>query len=111
MRGLQKAREISLFFKQQWRPGLFALWTLIVQMSYWLFYFVEAKKLEAIQSNPPWFSQWVLCLVQQAGISAQSGLLSLTSPTPEQLQVAGDAAQRACASIAESNVTSFMWAA
>ncbi|KAG0235280.1 hypothetical protein BGX31_004305 [Mortierella sp. GBA43] len=111
IRGLQTARDISLFFKQQWRPGLFALWTLIVQMIYWLFYFLEAKKLETIQSNPPWFSQWVLCLVQQAGISAQSGLLSLTSPTPDQLQIAGDAAQRACASIAESNVPSFMWAA
>ncbi|KAG0354369.1 hypothetical protein BGZ54_001680 [Gamsiella multidivaricata] len=111
-RRLQTARDISLLLKQQWRPGLFALFLLITDMIYWLFYFVEAKKLETVSPTTSWFVEWTQCLAQQAAISIKIGTLSLTTvPTVEQLKMAGDAAQAACASIARPYVPSFSWAA
>ncbi|KAF9366617.1 hypothetical protein BGX34_000085 [Mortierella sp. NVP85] len=108
-RGLRTARDVSLFLKQQWRPGLFALWILIIEMIYWLFYFLEAKKLEHVDLNKPWFRDWMACLYSQLNLS---GLLQHSmAPTPDELQAAGDAAQSACASIASGHVPSFIWAA
>ncbi|KAF9923147.1 hypothetical protein BGZ65_009094 [Modicella reniformis] len=81
-------------------------------MSYWLFYFLEAKKLEVIQPTTDWFLLWTQCLGQQMVISIQTGNLpSSLTPTPEQLYTAGDIAQSACASIASPFVPSFIWAA
>ena len=109
-RRLQTARDISQLLKQQWRPGLFALCLLIMDMIYWLFYFTEAKKLEKVDPTTEWFVQWAQCLTQQAMLSIQAGKLSLT-PTPAEFQAAGEVAQRACASIAEPFVPNFAWAA
>lgn len=100
---------MSLFLKQQWRPGVFALWILVIEMIYWLFYFLEAKKLEQVDLNKPWFQDWMVCLYSQLKLS---GLLQYsTAPTPDELQAAGDAAQSACASIVSGHVPSFIWAA
>ncbi|KAF9311587.1 hypothetical protein BG003_007220 [Podila horticola] len=111
-RRLQTARDISQLLKQQWRPGLFALCLLIMDMIYWLFYFTEAKKLEKVDETTAWFMQWTQCLGQQALLSIQAGTLSLTTtPTPAEFQAAGEVAQRACASIAEPFVPNFVWAA
>ncbi|KAF9212969.1 hypothetical protein BGZ59_006094 [Podila verticillata] len=109
-RRLQTARDISQLLKQQWRPGLFALCLLIMDMIYWLFYFTEAKKLEKVGPTTEWFVQWAQCLAQQAMLSIQTGKLSL-APTPAEFQAAGEVAQRACASIAEPFVPNFAWAA
>ncbi|KAG0036198.1 hypothetical protein BGZ82_004547 [Podila clonocystis] len=111
-RRLQTARDISQLLKQQWRPGLFALCLLIMDMIYWLFYFTEAKKLEKVGSTTEWFIQWTQCLGQQALLSIQAGTLSLTTtPTPAEFQAAGEVAQRACASIAKPFVPNIAWAA
>ncbi|KAG0343031.1 hypothetical protein BG000_010168 [Podila horticola] len=91
---LQTARDISLMLKQQWRPGLFALCLVIIDMIYWLFYFIEAKKLLSVGPTTDWFIQWMTCLGHQAVLSMQSGLLSATSG-PAELKTAGDNAQRA----------------
>ncbi|KAF9915996.1 hypothetical protein BX616_004884 [Lobosporangium transversale] len=109
-RRLQTARDISRLLKQQWRPGLFALFILAVDMVYSLFYFTAAKKLAIVKPTTPWFTQWTKCLEGQAMISIQAGRLSLT-PTADQLIIAGEAAQAACASIAGPYVPSFPWAA
>ncbi|GJJ78077.1 hypothetical protein EMPS_10436 [Entomortierella parvispora] len=109
-RRLQTARDISQLLKQQWRPGLFALCLLIIDMIYWLFYFVEAKKLTTVQPTTPWFVNWTTCLAQQAMLSMKSGALTL-NPTPAQFKAAGDAAQAACAPVAVKNVPNFVWAA
>ncbi|KAF9912569.1 hypothetical protein EC991_009994 [Linnemannia zychae] len=110
-RRLQTARDISLLLKQQWRPGLFALWLLIIDMIYWLFYFVEAKKLLSVGPNTLWFQQWAACLAQQAIESVKAGRLSMTNPTPGQLIAAGEVAQKTCAEIAAPFVPNFAWAA
>ncbi|KAF9186283.1 hypothetical protein BGZ50_002566 [Haplosporangium sp. Z 11] len=110
-RRLQTARDISLLLKQQWRPGLFALCLLIMDMIYWLFYFIEAKKLEAFSPTTQWFVEWLQCLGMQAMSSTLAGKLSATIPTLEELTVVGDMAQSACASIAYPYVPSFLWAA
>ena len=107
---LQTARDISLLLKQQWRPGLLALCLLIIDMIYWLFYFIEAKKLMDVTPTTPWFVNWSACLGQQAMLSLQSGILTL-NPTPAQFKAAGDAAQAACAHVAVNNVPDFTWAA
>ncbi|KAG0275281.1 hypothetical protein BGZ95_008964, partial [Linnemannia exigua] len=109
-RRLQTARDISQLLKQQWRPGLLALCLLIVDMIYWLFYFIEAKKLENVKLDTPWFNDWVTCLGGQAMEALASGRLCETS-TMEEVKAAGDVAQRACAKIAVSYVPSFTWAA
>ncbi|KAG0259189.1 hypothetical protein BGZ95_004748 [Linnemannia exigua] len=110
-RRLQTARDISQLLKQQWRPGLFALWLLIIDMIYWLFYFIEAKKLLSVGPNTLWFQQWAGCLAEQAVASVKAGRLSMTNPTPEQLLAAGEAAQKTCAAIAAPFVPNFAWAA
>ena len=110
-RRLQTARDISLLLKQQWRPGLFALWLLIIDMIYWLFYFIEAKKLLSVGPNTLWFQQWAACLAEQAIASVKAGRLSMTNPTPDQVIAAGEIAQRTCAAIAAPFVPNFAWAA
>ncbi|KAG0375795.1 hypothetical protein BGX24_008661 [Mortierella sp. AD032] len=110
-RRLQTARDISQLLKQQWRPGLFALWLLIIDMIYWLFYFIEAKKLLSVGPNTLWFQQWVSCLAEQAVASVKAGRLSITNPTPEQIITAGEVAQKTCAAIAAPFVPNFAWAA
>ncbi|KAG0251759.1 hypothetical protein BG011_007387 [Mortierella polycephala] len=110
-RRLQTARDISHLLKQQWRPGLFALCLLIMDMIYWLFYFTEAKKLEAINPTTQWFVEWLQCLGMHAMSSIQAGKLSAVAPTLEELATVGDMAQSACASIAYPYVPSFSWAA
>ncbi|KAF9129685.1 hypothetical protein BGW39_003911 [Mortierella sp. 14UC] len=110
-RRLQTARDISQLLKQQWRPGLFALWLLIIDMIYWLFYFIEAKKLLSVGPNTPWFQQWAACLAEQAVASVKAGRLSMTNPTSEQLTAAGEVAQKTCAAIAAPFVPNFAWAA
>ncbi|KAG0277461.1 hypothetical protein BGZ96_002852 [Linnemannia gamsii] len=109
-RRLQTARDISQLLKQQWRPGLLALCLLIVDMIYSLFYFIEAKKLEKVRPDTPWFMDWMGCLASQAQEALLSGRLSPTS-TMDDLKVAGDVAQGVCARIAEPYVPSFTWAA
>ncbi|KAF9147955.1 hypothetical protein BG015_010320 [Linnemannia schmuckeri] len=109
-RRLQTARDISQLLKQQWRPGLLALCLLIVDMIYWLFYFIEAKKLERVTPDTPWFVEWITCLAGQAQEALLSGQLSATS-TVDDLKAVGDVAQRACARIAAPYVPSFTWAA
>lgn len=109
-RRLQTARDISQLLKQQWRPGFLALCLLIVDMIYWLFYFIEAKKLERVRPNTPWFMEWLACLAGQAQEALLSGRLSATS-TVDDLNAAGDVAQGACARIAVPYVPSFTWAA
>lgn len=109
-RRLQTARDISQLLKQQWRPGLLALCLLIVDMIYWLFYFIEAKKLERVRPDTPWFMEWLACLAGQAQEALLSGRLSATS-TVDDLKAAGDVAQGACARIAVPFVPSFTWAA
>ncbi|KAK3830235.1 MAG: hypothetical protein JOS17DRAFT_817680 [Linnemannia elongata] len=110
-RRLQTARDISQLLKQQWRPGLFALWLLLIDMIYWLFYFIEAKKLLSVGPNTLWFQQWAACLAEQAIASVKAGRLSMTNPTPDQVIAAGEVAQRTCAAIAEPFVPNFAWAA
>ncbi|KAK5815404.1 hypothetical protein F5H01DRAFT_380496 [Linnemannia elongata] len=110
-RRLQTARDISQLLKQQWRPGLFALWLLIIDMIYWLFYFIEAKKLLSVGPNTLWFQQWAACLAEQAIASVKAGRLSMTNPTPDQVIAAGEVAQRTCAAIAAPFVPNFAWAA
>jgi hypothetical protein len=110
-RRLQTARDISLLLKQQWRPGLFALWLLIIDMIYWLFYFIEAKKLLSVGPNTLWFQQWVACLAEQAVVSVKAGRLSMTNPTADQFIAAGEHAQKTCAEIAAPFVPNFAWAA
>ncbi|KAG9068485.1 hypothetical protein KI688_010756 [Linnemannia hyalina] len=109
-RRLQAARDISQLLKQQWRPGLLALCLLIVYMIYWLFYFIEAKKLERVRPDTPWFMEWLACLAEQAQEALLSGRLSATS-TMDDLKAAGDVAQGACARITAPYVPSFTWAA
>ncbi|KAF9542766.1 hypothetical protein EC957_001664 [Mortierella hygrophila] len=109
-RRLQTARDISQLLKQQWRPGLLALCLLIVYMIYWLFYFIEAKKLERVRPDTPWFMEWLACLAGQAQEALLSGRLSATS-TVDDLKAAGDVAQGACAPISAPYVPSFTWAA
>ncbi|KAF8933407.1 hypothetical protein BGZ47_010877 [Haplosporangium gracile] len=109
-RRLQTARDISQILKQQWRPGLLALCLLIVDMTYWLFYFIEAKKLERITPDTPWFVEWITCLAGQAQEALLSGQLSATS-TMDDLKAVGDVAQGACARIAAPYIPSFTWAA
>ncbi|KAG0371608.1 hypothetical protein BGX24_001438 [Mortierella sp. AD032] len=109
-RRLQTARDISQLLKQQWRPGLLALCLLIVDMIYWLFYFIEAKKLENVNLDTPWFNDWVTCLGSQAMEALTTGRLSAIS-TMDDVKAAGDVAQRVCAKIAAPHVPSFMWAA
>ncbi|KAG0040225.1 hypothetical protein BGZ82_004470 [Podila clonocystis] len=106
----QTARDISLMLKQQWRPGLFALCLVIIDMIYWLFYFIEAKKLLSVGPNTEWFVQWMTCLGRQTMLSMQAGLLSATSG-PAEFKTAGDNAQRACAYVAKPYVPNFAWAA
>ncbi|KAF9337766.1 hypothetical protein BG006_002801 [Podila minutissima] len=107
---LQTARNISLMLKQQWRPGLFALFLLIIDMSYWLFYFTEAKKLLSVGPNTDWLVQWLTCLSHQAMVSMQSGVLSATSG-PAEFKAAGDNAQRACVYVAKPHIPAFAWVA
>ena len=109
-RRLQTARDISQLLKQQWRPGLLALCLLIVDMIYWLFYFIEAKKLERVRPDTPWFMEWLACLAEQAQEALLSGRLS-TMSTMDDLKAAGDVAQGACARITAPYVPSFTWAA
>ncbi|KAF9331645.1 hypothetical protein BGZ91_012039 [Linnemannia elongata] len=109
-RRLQTARDISQLLKQQWRPGLLALCLLIVDMIYWLFYFIEAKKLERVRPDTPWFMEWLACLAGQAQEALMSGRLSATS-TADDLKAAGNMAQGVCARIAAPYVPSFTWAA
>ncbi|KAG0310383.1 hypothetical protein BGZ99_000411 [Dissophora globulifera] len=109
-RRLQTARDISLLLKQQWRPGLFAACLLVMDLTYCLFYFVEAKKLQNITPTTTWFLNWIQCLTQQAAIAIQSGQLSSTS-SAAQLKTVGDASQKFCAAVAAPFVPSFAWAA
>ncbi|KAG0210411.1 hypothetical protein BGX33_004942 [Mortierella sp. NVP41] len=109
-RRLQTARDISQLLKQQWRPGFFALCLLIIDMIYWLFYFIEAKKLSRVSPDTKWFNEWLECLGAQAQSAMLSGQLSATSTLAE-LKAAGETAQGACARIATPNVPSFAWAA
>ncbi|KAF8939286.1 hypothetical protein BGZ58_010183 [Dissophora ornata] len=110
-RRLQTAREISGLLKQQWRPGVFALCLVTIDFIYWLFYFMESKKLIDVGPKTPWFNEWLYCLTQQTKASIVSGILSLSNPTPEQIQMAGMEAQKVCASIATPFVPNFAWAA
>ncbi|KAF9935204.1 hypothetical protein FBU30_006289 [Linnemannia zychae] len=110
-RRLQTARDISHLIKQQWRPGLLALFLLIVDMIYWLFYFIEAKKLESVGPNTTWFQQWVGCLAEQAIKSVKEGRLSMTNSSPAEFLAAGEIAQRTCAGISTPFVPNFAWAA
>ncbi|KAG0047101.1 hypothetical protein BGZ83_007768 [Gryganskiella cystojenkinii] len=111
-RRLLAAREISLLLKQQWRAGLFALCLLIIDMVYWLFYFVEAKKLLTIDPTKGWFPDWIQCLKVQTMSSIKEGRLPINRlPTPTELKAAGDVAQAVCASTARPFVPSFVWAA
>ncbi|KAF9375948.1 hypothetical protein CPC16_000442 [Podila verticillata] len=107
---LQTARDISLMLRQQWRPGLFALCLVIIDMIYWLFYFIEAKKLLSVGPTTEWFIQWMTCLGHQAQLSMQSGLLSATAG-PAEIKTAGENAQRACSYVAKPYVPNFAWAA
>ncbi|KAF9103019.1 hypothetical protein BGX27_010779, partial [Mortierella sp. AM989] len=109
-RRLQTAREITRILKQQWRAGLLAICLIAVDMTYWLFYFIEAKKLETVNPSTDWFTDWVVCLAEQAIASVHSGLLSATS-TPADFKTAGEIAQSSCASIAHPFVPSLAWAA
>ncbi|KAF9900395.1 hypothetical protein EC991_007418 [Linnemannia zychae] len=109
-RRLQTARDISQLLKQQWRPGLLALCLLIVDMIYWLFYFIEAKKLEGITLETPWFNDWLACLGSQAMEALTSGRLSAAS-TIDDVKAAGHVAQETCAIVAAPYVPSFTWAA
>ncbi|KAG0297590.1 hypothetical protein BGZ96_005693 [Linnemannia gamsii] len=108
---LQTARDITHLLKQQWRPGLLALWLILIDVIYCLFYFIEAKKLLTVSPDSLWFQQWVACLADQVTESAKAGRLSLTSPTMDQFLAAGEVAQRACAPVAAPFVPSFIWAA
>ncbi|KAI1317154.1 hypothetical protein EDD11_008945 [Mortierella claussenii] len=110
-RRLQTARDISLLLKQQWRPGLFALFLVGIDMVYWLFYFLEAKKLDSIGPSTQWFQQWLICLAQQTRLAVQSGLLSWTNPTPDQIKATGKIAQQVCANVSRPFIPSFAWAA
>lgn len=110
-RRLQTARDITHLLKQQWRPGLLALWLILIDAIYCLFYFIEAKKLLTVSPDSLWFQQWVACLADQVTESAKAGRLSLTSPTMDQFLAAGEVAQRACAPVAAPFVPSFVWAA
>jgi len=81
-------------------------------MVYWLFYFLEAKKLTTIDPAKGWFPEWIQCLANQAMVSIQEGRLPITRlPTPAELTAAGNVAQAACAYKARSSVPSFVWAA
>lgn len=110
-RRLQTARDITHLLKQQWRPGLLALWLIIIDVVYSLFYFIEAKKLLSVSPTSTWFQQWVACLTDQVTESAKAGRLSLVSPTMDQFLASGEYAQRTCASVAEPFVPNFVWAA
>ena len=73
-------------------------------MVWWLFYFVEAKKL--VTSEPllsrPWFQDWVTCLSQQTTLAMNAGAVSLKNSTEQQIRAAvGEASQQACASVAQ----------
>ncbi|KAK5815408.1 hypothetical protein F5H01DRAFT_367796 [Linnemannia elongata] len=110
-RRLQTARDITHLLKQQWRPGLLALWLILIDVVYSLFYFIEAKKLLTVSPTSTWFQQWVACLADQVTESAKAGRLSLNSPTMDQFLAAGEFAQRTCASVAAPFVPNFVWAA
>ncbi|CAO3572237.1 unnamed protein product [Mortierella alpina] len=105
----ETAREISQLLKQQWRPGVFAMCMLIIDMTFWLFYFFETKKLRVEIATTTWFTEWIRCLHLQATISVQNGVLSASS-TQAQLKTAGRSAQDACAWIATPHVPWFPWA-
>ncbi|KAG0034231.1 hypothetical protein BGZ81_005770 [Podila clonocystis] len=105
----QTARDISLMLKQQWRPGLLALCLVIIDIIYWLFYFIETKKLLSVGPNTDWFVQWKSCLSRQAKLSMQAGLLTSTSDSAE-FKTASDNAQRACSYVAKPYVPNFAWA-
>ncbi|KAF9120040.1 hypothetical protein BGW39_011723, partial [Mortierella sp. 14UC] len=109
-RRLQTARDVSQLLKEQWRPGLLALCLLIVDMIYWLFYFIEAKKLENVNPETPWFNNWLACLRGQTMDALKSGRLSAASTTNDVI-AAGNVAQAACAKVAAPYVPSFTWAA
>ncbi|KAG0365113.1 hypothetical protein BGZ54_006851 [Gamsiella multidivaricata] len=110
-RRLQISRDISLFLKQQWRPGVFALGLLFIDMVYWLFYFVESKKLMNVGPKVPWFQDWISCLGQQTVLAIKAGTLSAKNPTPDQIQATGDFAQMFCSGIARPHVPNAAWAA
>ncbi|KAF9919473.1 hypothetical protein FBU30_010981, partial [Linnemannia zychae] len=79
-------------------------------MIYWLFYFIEAKKLEKATPQTQWFVEWLACLSNQASDALKTGRLSPSS-TADDINMAGEAAQSACAGIASPYVPSFTWAA
>ncbi|KAF9997595.1 hypothetical protein BGZ79_008723 [Entomortierella chlamydospora] len=110
-RHLKTARDISLLLKQQWRPGLFAVCLIIMDMVYWLFYFMEAKGLMDLSTTSQEFLNWVNCLSNHMKFAVQSGQLSLVNPTPDQVKAVGQASQTACAYAAEPWVPNIVWAA
>ncbi|KAF9145189.1 hypothetical protein BGX30_010064 [Mortierella sp. GBA39] len=109
-RRLQTARGITLQIKQQWRPGVLALWLVLIDVVYCLFYYIEVKKLLSVTPTSAWFQQWVACLADQMTESAKAGRLSLINPTMDQFLIAGEFAQRTCAPIATPFVPNFVWA-
>ncbi|KAF9175556.1 hypothetical protein BGX20_004166 [Mortierella sp. AD010] len=110
-RRLKTARDISLLLKQQWRPGLFAVCLIIMDIVYWLFYFMEAKGLMDLSTTSQEFLNWVNCLSNNMKFAVQSGQLSLVDPTPDQVKAVGQASQTVCAYAAEPWVPNIVWAA
>ncbi|KAF8983121.1 hypothetical protein BGZ46_010856 [Entomortierella lignicola] len=98
----QTARGITQFLEKQWRSGAMAICLISVDMIYWLFYFIDAKKMTNVSPSTPWFVSWVTCLVENA---ATNLLLA------GDIQGAGEVAQAACASVSRPHVPSFTWAA
>ncbi|KAF9103741.1 hypothetical protein BGX27_010399 [Mortierella sp. AM989] len=107
---LQTARDISLLFRQQWRPGILSIYLLFMVMVNWLFYFLEAKKLVNLDATSSEFQGWVGCLAKQTSAAIQFGQLSLPNPTPEQIRAVGLESQRSCANVAKPWAPNFAWA-
>ncbi|KAF9433793.1 hypothetical protein BGZ76_008963 [Entomortierella beljakovae] len=85
---LLKARNITRILKKQWRAGFFAICLIAVDMTYWLFYFIEAKKAIGVNADTPWLTAWAGCILY-------------ADPNADR--------QSACLDVARPNVPKFAW--
>ncbi|KAF9198903.1 hypothetical protein BGZ49_000167 [Haplosporangium sp. Z 27] len=100
-----------MLLKQQWRPGVLALWLIIMDMVYWLFYFMDIKGLQSLDPNSQGFLDWIGCLAHQTKTAVNLGQISLQAPTADQVNALGRASQQACAYVAAPWVPNFVWGA
>ncbi|KAG0309258.1 hypothetical protein BGZ98_004106 [Dissophora globulifera] len=89
---LTATMQAKRLLRGQWRPALMLATLMSSFTIFWLFYFVDARRLNNIGPATPWVQQWVLCVMT-------SGANGLTS----------DETQTACSRAISSNLFSVQW--